>query len=128
MITNYLFYFPAYGSQLTILDCPDTILFKKTDKLDGKDLGQVFSACTGHSITESVPLKVQFTSPFDLAESVCLFNIHGVKEFPTTSKPKSEIEVYGTEYSNDVFVNKLYEEQASIVNINLDNGLETVSH
>ncbi|XP_031634533.1 ATPase H(+)-transporting accessory protein 2 [Contarinia nasturtii] len=119
----------AYGSgKLTVLESPEQILFKKADKLDGKYMGHVFSACTGHSISESVPLKMRFTSPFDLAENVCLININGVKEFtPQNVKPKSEIDVYGTENSNEVFVNKLYEEDSSIVNINLDNGLETLS-
>lgn len=127
----YQFFFPhlAYGAgQLTVLESPDTILFKKTDKLDGKFIGHVLSACTGHSITDSVPLKLQFTSPFDLAENVCLINIDGVKEFsPQNIKPKSEISVFGTENSNEAFVNQLYEEDSSIVHIHLDDGLEAVS-
>lgn len=123
------FLFSAYGSgQLTILDSPDAILFKKTDKLDGRHIGHVLSACTGHSISESVPLKVQFTSPFDLAQSVCLINIEGIKEFtPQAVKPKSEIEVYGSENSIEAFTSKLYEKDASLVHLHLDDGLESVS-
>lgn len=113
---------------MTILESPDAISFKKTDKLDGKYIGHVFSACTGHSISDSVPLKLQFASPFDLAENVCLINIDGIKEFtPQNVKPKSEISVYGTENSNEAFVNRLYEEDSSIVHVHLNDGLEAVS-
>lgn len=125
----YEFFFStAYGyGQLTILESPEAILFKKIDKLDGKYIGHVLSACSGHSISESVPLKLQFASPFDLAEKICLINIDGIKEFiPQNLKPKSEINVYG-ENSNQAFVTKLYEEDASIVNVNLENGLDIVS-
>lgn len=88
----------------------------------------MFSACTGHSISDSVPLKLQFASPFDLAENVCLINIDGIKEFtPQNVKPKSEISVYGTENSNEAFVNKLYQEDSSIVHVHLIDGFEAVS-
>lgn len=117
----------AYGSgQLTILKSPDAISFNRADKLDGKNLGLVFSAITGHSISESVPLKVQFTSPFGLAQKVCLINIEGVKEFiPQGVKPKSEIDVYGSENSIEAFTDKCYEEGSSVVYLPVD-GLETV--
>lgn len=112
---------------MTILESPETILFKKIDKMDGKHIGPVLSACTGHSITESVPLKMQFTSPF-LAENVCLINIEGIKDFtPQTVKPKSQIEIFGLENSNEAFTNKLYEEGSSMVHVHLDDGLECVS-
>lgn len=113
---------------MTILESPETILFKKMDKMDGKHIGPVLSACTGHSITESVPLKMQFTSPFNLAENVCLINIEGIKDFtPHTVKPKSQIEIFGSENSNEAFTNKLYEEGSSMVHVHLDDGLECVS-
>lgn len=118
----------AYGSgQLTILECSDQVQFKKTDKLDGKHIGQVFRALTGHSITESVPLKMQIVSPFDLPEKVCLINLHGVKDFtPQNLKPKSEIDIVGIENSYEAFTNKLYEEGSSIVHIHLNDGLAAV--
>lgn len=121
--------FSAYGSgQMTILECPETILFKKIDKMDGKHIGPVLSACTAHSIAESVPLKMQITSPFDLAENVCLINIQGLTDFtPQNIKPKSEIEIIGSENSIEVFTNKLYDEGSPIVHVNLDDGLEAVS-
>lgn len=95
--------------------------------MDGNHIGPLLSACTYHSISESVPLKVQFTSPFDLAESVCLINIEGIKEFiPQGVKPKSEIEVYGSENSIEAFTSKLDEEGSKIVTLDLDNGIEEV--
>lgn len=113
---------------MTILDCPDTIQFQRTDRLEGKDIGAVFSACTGHSISESVPLKLQLTSPFELAENVCLFHIDGVTDFaPQNFKPKSQIEIVGSENTLDTFTNKLYDENASVVHVNLNDGLEVVS-
>lgn len=97
--------------------------------MDGNHMGQVFSASTGHSISESVLLKMQLTSPFDLAEHVCLINIQGINDFtPQTIKPKSQIEILGTEISNDAFLSKLYEEGASIVHVHLNDGIEAVSN
>ncbi|XP_055315626.1 ATPase H(+)-transporting accessory protein 2 [Sitodiplosis mosellana] len=131
MLKNILVIFSlvaaAYGSgQLTVLESPNAISFKKQDRLDGKYIGHVFSACTGHSISESVPLKLQFT-PFDLAENVCLINIDGIKEFtPKKLKPKSEIIVDGPENSNEVFLNKLQEEGCSIVHVHLNDGLDAL--
>lgn len=121
--------FSAYGSgQMTILECPETILFKKIDKMDGKHIGPVLSACTAHSISESVPLKVQITSPFNLAKNVCLFNIQGLTDFtPQNIKPISEIEIIGSENSIEVFTNKLYDEGLPSVHVNLNDGLEAVS-
>lgn len=128
-MNHFFLSFSAYGAgQLTILESPNSISFKKQDRLDGKHIGHVFSACTGHSISDSVLLKLQFT-PFDLAEYVCLFSIDGVKEYtPKNLKPKSEITIDGPENSNDEFINKLQEEGASIVQLHLDEGLEIVSH
>lgn len=121
-------FFLAYGSgQLSILECPDQIKPPKTGRLDGKLIGQVFRACTGHSITESVPLKIELP-PFDLAEKVCLINIAGIQDFTSkTLKPKSEIEIYGPENSFETFTNKLYEENALMVTVNLNDGFEAVS-
>lgn len=66
--------------------------------------------------------------PFDLAEQVCLINIEGVSDFTSkTLKPKSEIEIYGPENNFETFTNKLYEESASMVTLNLNDGLEAVS-
>lgn len=126
--TYFSHFILAYGSgQLSILECPDQIKPPKTGKLDGKLIGQVFRACTGHSITESVPLKLELP-PFDLAEQVCLINIEGVSDFTSkTLKPKSEIEIYGPENNFETFTNKLYEESASMVTLNLNDGLEAVS-
>lgn len=124
-----IFSLAAYGAgQLTILESPDSISFKNQDRLDGKHIGHVFSALTGHSISDSVLLKLQF-SPFDLAEKVCLINIDGVKEYtPKNLKPKSEITIDGPENSNDEFIKKLQEDGASIVQVHLDDGLEVVSY
>lgn len=98
----------AYGAgQLTFLECPDQIKLPKTGKLDGKQIGQVFRALTGHSITEPVPLKVELP-PFDLAESVCLIDIDGIKDFKSkTLKPKSEIDIYGSDNSIETFTEKI---------------------
>lgn len=117
----------AYGAgQLTILKSPDAVLFNRADRLDGKHLGLLFSAVTGHSISESVPLKVQFTSPFSLAQKICLVNIDGAKEFiPQGKKPKCEMDVFGSENSIEAFTDKCYEEGSSVVHLTVD-GLETV--
>lgn len=117
----------AYGAgQLTILECPDQIKLPKTGKLDGKQIGQVFRALTGHSITEPVSLKVELP-PFDLAESVCLIDIDGIKDFTSKSlKPKSEINVYGSEDSIETFKSKLYHDGEPMATINLNDGLDAV--
>lgn len=118
----------AYGSgKFTILEKPDAIAFKQSDKMDGQYIGDVLRACTGRSISKSVPLKMHITSPFDLAENVCLISIEGVKEFtPQNLKPKSEIDLLGPENSKEAFTNKLYEEDASLVHIQLNDGLAAV--
>lgn len=98
----------------------------KTSKLDGKQIGQVFRALTGHSITEPVPIKVELP-PFDLAESVCLIDIDGIKDFTSkTLKPISEISFYGPDSSIETFTNKLYNEVQPMVTLNLNDGLEAV--
>lgn len=74
-----------------------------------------------------MPLKIELP-PFDLAENVCLISIDGVKEFTSKMlKPKSEISVYGPENSIDSFTNKLYQDGASMVTVNLNDGLGAVS-
>lgn len=118
----------AYGAgQFSILECPEQIKPPKTGKLDGALIGQVLRACTGHSITESVPLKIELP-PFDLADKVCLINIEGIKDFTSkTLKSKSEIDIYGNDISFESFTNKLYEESSSMVTLNLNDGIEAVS-
>lgn len=105
------------------MECPDQIKLPKTGKLDGKQIGQVFRALTGHSITEPVPFKVELP-PFDLAESVCLIDIDGIKDFPSkTLKPKSEINIYGSDNSIETFTHKMRNEGKPMVSLNLNDGL-----
>lgn len=117
----------AYGAgQLSILECPDQIKLPKTSKLDGRQIGQVFRALTGHSITEPVPFKVELP-PFDLAETICLIDIDGIKEFTSkTLKPKSDITIYGPDNSFEAYTNRLYKDGEPMVTVNLNDGLEAV--
>lgn len=111
---------------MTFLECPDQIKLPKTGKLESKQIGQVFRALTGHSITEPVPLKVELP-PFDLAESVCLIDIEGIKEFTTkTLKPISEISIHGSDNSIESFTNKLYNDAQPMLTLNLNDGLAAV--
>lgn len=74
-----------------------------------------------------MPLKIELP-PFDLAEKVCLIDIEGIHDFTSkTLKPKSEIDIYGSEHSYETFTNKLVEERASMVTVNLNDGFEAVS-
>lgn len=108
------------------MECPDQIKLPKTSKLEGRQIGQVFRALTGHSITEPVPFKVELP-PFDLAETVCLIDIEGAKEFTSkTLKPKSEISIYGPDNSFEAFTNRLYKDEKPMVTVNLNDGLEAV--
>lgn len=108
------------------MECPDQIKLPKQSKLDGSQIGQVLRALTGHSITESVPFKVELP-PFDLAESVCLIDIDGIKEFTSkTIKPKSEITLHDGENSIESFTNRLYKDGEPMVTVNLNDGLEAV--
>lgn len=108
------------------MECPDQIKLPKQSKLDGRQIGQVLRAFTGHSITESVPLKVVLP-PFDLAETVCLIDIEGIKDFTSKSiKPKSEIHIYGPDNSIETFTNRLYKDGEPMVTVNLNDGLEAV--
>lgn len=80
----------------------------------------------GYSITEPVPFKVELP-PFDLAESVCLIDIDGIKDFTSkTLKPKSEINIFGPDNSIETFTNKLYTDSEPMVTVNLNDGLEAV--
>lgn len=118
----------AYGSgQMAILDGPDAILFKKTDKIEGDYIGDAFRAFMGYSITKSVPLKVRIENPFELAEHVCFISMFGVNNIePQQIKPKSEIQLIGP-VNTEPLIEAIEENHLQYLHVNLADLEDAVS-
>lgn len=105
---------------MAILGAPDSLSFKKTDKIGGEYLGDAFRAFMGYSTTKSVPLKVQINNPFDLCENVVLFNVYGISNIePQNLKPISDIQLTGSSYSMESLDYAMEEDNRQLLHVNL---------
>lgn len=113
---------------MAILGAPDSLSFKKTDKIDGEYIGDAFRAFMGYSTTKSVPMKVQINNPFDLCENAVLLNVFGIPSIePQNLKPISDIQLTGSSYSIESLDYVIQENNRQFIHLNMEDLGEAVS-
>lgn len=110
------------------MEAPDSLSFKKTDKIDGEYIGDAFRAFMGYSTTKSVPMKVQINNPFDLCENAVLLNVFGIPNIqPQNLKPISDIQLTGSSYSIESLDYVIEQNNRQFIHLNMEDLGEAVS-